>query len=286
MIYFDNAATTFPKPPCVAKAVQEALVRYGANPGRGGHDLSIETARRVYRCRELAAQLFCCQPEQVVFTKNCTESLNIVIKGVLRPGDHVIISDLEHNAVYRVVDALARQGLITYSVAETCPSDEKTIWNFEHLIRPNTRLIVCTQGSNVFGMRVPVEKIGAMARRRGVLMAVDAAQTAGLLDINLKESAIDYLCLPGHKGLYGPQGTGGLAVAVDVEGADSALVADRLSSDFGICTRAGAHCAPLMHRALGTEERGAVRFSFSSFTTEDEIEEGLAALAAVARDAG
>ena len=130
MIYFDNAATTFPKPPCVAKAVQEALVRYGANPGRGGHDLSIETARRVYRCRELAAQLFCCQPEQVVFTKNCTEALNIVIKGVLRPGDHVIISDLEHNAVYRVVDALARQGLITYSVAETCPSDEKTIWNF------------------------------------------------------------------------------------------------------------------------------------------------------------
>ena len=175
MIYFDNAATTFPKPPCVAKAVQEALVRYGANPGRGGHDLSIETARRVYRCRELAAQLFCCQPEQVVFTKNCTESLNIVIKGVLRPGDHVIISDLEHNAVYRVVDALARQGLITYSVAETCPSDEKTVWNFEHLIRPNTRLIVCTQGSNVFGVRVPVEKIGAMARRRGVLMAVDAA---------------------------------------------------------------------------------------------------------------
>lgn len=86
VIYFDNAATTFPKPPCVAKAVQEALVRYGANPGRGGHDLSIETARRVYRCRELAAQLFCCQPEQVVFTKNCTESLNIVIKGVLRPG--------------------------------------------------------------------------------------------------------------------------------------------------------------------------------------------------------
>ena len=196
MIYFDNAATTFPKPPCVAKAVQEALVRYGANPGRGGHDLSIETARRVYRCRELAAQLFCCQPEQVVFTKNCTESLNIVIKGVLRPGDHVIISDLEHNAVYRVVDALAQQGLITYSVAETCPSDEKTVWNFEHLIRPNTRLIVCTQGSNVFGVRVPVEKIGAMARRRGVLMAVDAAQTAGLLDINLKESAIDYLCLP------------------------------------------------------------------------------------------
>lgn len=216
MIYFDNAATTFPKPPCVAKAVQEALVRYGANPGRGGHDLSIETARRVYRCRELAAQLFCCQPEQVVFTKNCTESLNIVIKGVLRPGDHVIISDLEHNAVYRVVDALARQGLITYSVAETCPSDEKTVWNFEHLIRPNTRLIVCTQGSNVFGVRVPVEKIGAMVRRRGVLMAVDAAQTAGLLDIDLRESAIDYLCLPGHKGLYGPAGTGLLIVNCDL----------------------------------------------------------------------
>ena len=380
MIYFDNAATTFPKPPCVAKAVQEALVRYGANPGRGGHDLSIETARRVYRCRELAAQLFCCQPEQVVFTKNCTESLNIVIKGVLRPGDHVIISDLEHNAVYRVVDALARQGLITYSVAETCPSDEKTIWNFEHLIRPNTRLIVCTQGSNVFGVRVPVEKIGAMARRRGVLMAVDAAQTAGLLDINLRESAIDYLCLPGHKGLYGPQGTGGLVVAegvevppfkvggsgvrsfdeehprrlpesleagtlnahgiaglaagvafvervgadaiaarmralvarfedgvraldgvrvvggrggidrcgivaVVLEGVDAAEASARLYADFDICTRAGAHCAPLMHRALGTEGAGAVRFSFSHFTTEDEVDAAARALACLAREA-
>ena len=206
MIYFDNAATTFPKPPCVAKAVQEALTRYGANPGRGGHDLSIETAKRVYRCRELAAQLFCCQPEQVVFTKNCTESLNIVIKGVLRPGDHVIISDLEHNAVYRVVDALARQGLITYSVAETCPSDEKTVWNFEHLIRPNTRLIVCTQGSNVFGVRVPVEKIGAMARRRGVLMAVDAAQTAGHIEVDFERFGLAALVVPGHKGLLGPQG--------------------------------------------------------------------------------
>lgn len=212
MIYFDNAATTFPKPPRVVQAVQRAMVQYGANPGRSGHDLSIRTAEQVYRCRELAAQLFHCDPEQVIFTKNCTESLNLVLKGILRPGDHLIISDLEHNAVYRVADALARRGFITYSVAKVVPDDALTVLHFERLIRKNTRLIVCTQGSNVFGTRVPVEKIGAMAHQRRVLMAVDAAQTAGLLDIDLKRDAIDYLCMPGHKGLYGPMGTGLLLV--------------------------------------------------------------------------
>ena len=163
MIYFDNAATTFPKPGCVVQAVQQAMLYYGANPGRGGHDLSMQTGRMVHRCRERAAALFGCQPEQVVFTKNCTESLNIVIKGLAQPGDHFIISDLEHNAVYRVMEQLRRQGMIEYSVAAVEENEQKTVWNFEHLIRPNTRMIVCTQASNVFGMRVPVERIGAMA---------------------------------------------------------------------------------------------------------------------------
>lgn len=212
MIYFDNAATTFPKPACVVQGVQRALLYDGANPGRSGHDLSIQTARKIYRCRESAAALFGCQPEQVVFTKNCTESINTAIKGLVRPGDHVIISDLEHNAVYRVVDALCRQGVIDYDIAQVVDCDEQTVWNFEHLIRHNTRLIACTQGSNVFGYCVPVGKIGAMAHRRGVLMLVDAAQTAGLLDIDLRHLPIDYLCLPGHKGLYGPAGTGILIV--------------------------------------------------------------------------
>lgn len=212
MIYFDNAATTFPKPACVVQGVQHALMYDGANPGRSGHDLSLQTACKIYRCRESAAALFGCQPEQVVFTKNCTESINMAIKGLVRPGDHVIISDLEHNAVYRVVDALCRQGVIDYDIAPVVDCDEQTVWNFEHLIRHNTRLIACTQGSNVFGYCVPVEKIGAMAHRRGVLMLVDAAQTAGLLDIDLNRMPIDYLCLPGHKGLYGPAGMGMLIV--------------------------------------------------------------------------
>ena len=212
MIYFDNAATTFPKPPAVVQAVREALVRYGANPGRSGHDLSMQTAQKIYECREKLATLFCCQSEQIVFTKNCTESVNIAIKGMLRPGDHLIISDLEHNAVYRVAEALRRAGLITYDVAAVTASDEQTVLNFERLIRPNTRMIACTHASNVFGFRLPVEKIGAMAHRRGLLMVVDAAQTAGLLTIDLSRMHIDYLCMPGHKGLYGPAGTGVLII--------------------------------------------------------------------------
>lgn len=212
MIYFDNAATTFPKPPAVVQAVREALVRYGANPGRSGHDLSMQTAQKIYECREKLAKLFCCQSEQIVFTKNCTESVNIAIKGMLHPGDHLIISDLEHNAVYRVAEALRRAGLITYDVAAVTASDEQTVLNFERLIRPNTRMIACTHASNVFGFRLPVEKIGAMAHRRGLLMVVDAAQTAGLLTIDLSRMHIDYLCMPGHKGLYGPAGTGVLIV--------------------------------------------------------------------------
>lgn len=216
MIYFDNAATTFPKPPSVVQAVREALVRYGANPGRSGHDLSMQTAAKIYECREKLAVLFGCQSEQIVFTKNCTESVNIAIKGVLRPGDHLIISDLEHNAVYRVAEALKRAGLISYDVAPVYASDEQTVLNFERLIRPNTRMIACTHASNVFGFRVPVEKIGAMAHRRGVLMLVDAAQTAGLLPLNLSCLHIDYLCMPGHKGLYGPAGTGVLVINNDL----------------------------------------------------------------------
>lgn len=238
MIYFDNAATTFPKPQCVVRAVDDALLHYGANPGRGGHDLSMQTAQKVFECREKAAKLFRCSPEQVIFTKNCTESINAAIKGLVRPGDHMIISDLEHNAVYRVVESLRRQGIIEYDIAPVFDSDEQTVWYFEHLIRPNTRLIACTQGSNVFGFRVPVEKIGVMAHRRGVLMLVDAAQTAGVLDIDLSRRAIDYLCMPGHKGLYGPAGTGILIVNCDIlprplcEGGTGSLSMEAQMPDF------------------------------------------------------
>lgn len=238
MIYFDNAATTFPKPPCVVKAVNEALLRYGANPGRSGHDLSLQTAQKVFECRERVGKLFHCQPEQVIFTKNCTESINAAIKGIVRPGDHVIISDLEHNAVYRVVESLRRQGIIQYDVAPVFADDQKTLWHFEHLLRSNTRLIACTHGSNVFGFCVPIEQIGLMARRRGIFMLVDAAQTAGLLDYDLRRMPIDYLCMPGHKGLYGPAGTGILIVNTEhlpdplCEGGTGSLSMEPTMPDF------------------------------------------------------
>ena len=209
MIYFDNAATTFPKPPSVKAAVDLAMTRYGANPGRSGHDLSVETAKQVYGVRSAAAGLFGADgPEQVVFTQNCTYALNTVIHGLLGQGDHVIISDLEHNSVLRPVHALAQRGIITYSVAETSLDDEETVEAFASCIHPNTRAIVCTHGSNVFGFRLPVERLAKLAHERGLYLVVDAAQTAGCEPIDIGAMGIDFLCTAGHKGLYGPSGTG------------------------------------------------------------------------------
>lgn len=215
MIYFDNAATTYPKPFSVVSHSAISFFKYGANPGRSGHRMSMQTAKKIYGCREAASELFHCEPEQVVFTKNCTEAVNIVMKGILKQGDHLIISDLEHNAVYRTAEALQEQGIISYDIAETSNKDDETVAAFANLVTPQTKLIVCTQGSNVFGIRLPVEKIGAMAHKKGIKMAVDAAQTAGLLNIFPARDNIDYLCLPGHKGLYGPMGTGMIIFASD-----------------------------------------------------------------------
>ncbi len=209
MIYFDNAATTFPKPPQVREAVNQAFTLYGANPGRSGHDLSVQTAAQVYAVREAAAEFFGVSgPEQVVFTQNCTHGLNLVVHGLLQQGDHVVISDLEHNSVLRPVHTLAQQGIITYSVAETFPGEEETVESFRRCIHPNTRLILCTHGSNVFGWKLPIEALARLARAEGILMAVDAAQTAGVARLDLEEQGIDFLSTAGHKGLYGPSGTG------------------------------------------------------------------------------
>lgn len=232
MIYFDNAATTFPKPRRVIRAVQTAMERYGANPGRSGHTLSMQTAEKVYDCREAAARLFGAELEHVVFTLNCTHALNIAIKGALRQGDHVIISDLEHNSVLRQVHVLAQRGLATYTVAQVHQSEEETVASFEAQIQPETRLIACTHASNAFGIRVPIEKIGAMAKRRGILFLVDAAQTAGVLPIDIKDCNVDFLCTAGHKSLYGPSGTGllittrGEELETLVEGGTGSMSAD------------------------------------------------------------
>lgn len=210
MIYFDNAATTYPKPQQLLRAFTEYLYFYGANPGRSGHEMSLETARQVYKAREaVSALLGGGAPENVIFTQNCTQSLNLALKGALAFGDHVIISDLEHNSVLRPVYKLWQRKLIDYSVAEAVEGDDDaTVENFRRCLRPNTRLIACTHGSNAFGIKLPIERLAGLAHQNGALLLADCAQTAGTEEIDQQKMGIDFLAAPGHKGLYGPTGTG------------------------------------------------------------------------------
>lgn len=212
MLYFDNAATTWPKPAEVKNAVLSAMLYYGANPGRSGHKMAMETAERVFECRERAAALFgCSEPENVVFTKNCTESLNIALKSAAA-GGHCIISDLEHNSVLRPLYDMQLHGEAAFSVAEVdLHNDERTLANFEHAMRSDTKAIALTGASNVFGIKPPVLKIAKLAHEYGALFILDAAQTAGAEKYNMERDGIDILCAPGHKGLFGPMGTGILA---------------------------------------------------------------------------
>lgn len=209
MIYLDNSATTFPKPQGVRQGVQRALLEYGANPGRSGYAMCQRTTQAVYHCRELAAELFGASgPECVIFQPSCTQALNVVMKGLLKPGDHVVVTDLEHNAVMRPLAAMEKRG-ISYTVVPVTPGDsDATLEAFRKALGPKTKLAVCTAASNVFGFRVPVERITALCHQYGVKVCVDAAQAAGLMTFRMEESGIDYLCCAGHKGLYGPMGTG------------------------------------------------------------------------------
>ena len=215
-MYLDNGATTYPKPPVVIRAVNQAL-QTGANPGRSGHSLSLKSGELVYRCREDVARLFSFdKPENVILTANCTASLNIVMQGLLHSGDHVVISSLEHNAVVRPLEALKKRG-VSYSVAKAVEGDdEATIRNFRSAFRQNTRLCVCTHASNVFGVRLPTERLAALCHLNGILFCLDAAQSAGVLPISLSDSSIDFLCSAGHKGLYGPMGNGILLINSEI----------------------------------------------------------------------
>lgn len=206
MINFDNSATTFPKPYPVRKAVDEALVRYGGNPGRSGHELSIKTAEAVYAVRRSAAEFFGAQTENVVFTSNCTHALNLAIKGVMNGGGHIIISNLEHNSAARPVYALSKADC-TFDIADAVADDAAAAENFERLIRPDTKAIVCTLGSNVTGRITPYKKLGEICRRHNICFIADGAQACGVLDIKLSDG-INILCTAGHKSLYGPSGTG------------------------------------------------------------------------------
>jgi len=207
MMYFDNAATAYPKAPPVAAAVTAALREYGGNAGRGGHRLSMATAEMVYRCRERAAALFgLSDPSRVVFTAGCTASLNIALKSLARHG-RVIISDMEHNATWRPLVA-AGGSAPCFAVARVGDTAEETVANFRRLITRDTVAIACLSASNVFGNLLPIEALGRLAREYNLVFLVDAAQTAGVIPLDMEASHIDLLCVPGHKGLGGPTGTG------------------------------------------------------------------------------
>ena len=208
MIYWDNAATTWPKPTTVRFSACKAAELYGANPGRAGHRMSLETAEQVYACREAVADFFGLDdPAGVVFTANCTAALNMVIGGLVREEGRVLTSDLEHNAVMRPLAALSSR-YPRYDTVSWCADEEELVERFRRAIRPDTRLLVCTHASNVFGVTFPVGRLGELAHRYGLPFCVDAAQTAGVLPIDMERDHIDYLCVAPHKGLYAPMGTG------------------------------------------------------------------------------
>jgi cysteine desulfurase family protein len=209
MIYLDNAATTYPKPLSVQNAVSYAMKNYGANPGRAGHRMSLAAAEEIYRCRTAAADFFKAPgPECVAFTLNCTHAMNYVLKGLLKPGDHVVTSCLEHNAVMRPLKALSENGVTFTSAKVFIGDNDATVDSFRKALRANTKLIVCTHASNVWGIRLPIERITALGHEYGLPIVIDCAQTAGVLPIDMAENGFDYLCIAGHKGLYAPMGTG------------------------------------------------------------------------------
>lgn len=217
MIYLDNAATSFPKPGCTVQAMTSALTNCGANPGRSGHKLAIEAGRIMEGCREeIANMLGEADASRVAFAQNATDALNMAIHGVLRSGDHVISTLIEHNSVLRPLSELSRSGVITLTLVPPDGDGRIQVQDIEHALTPRTRLVAMTHMSNVLGIAQDVAAVGAMCRRRGVLLLVDCAQTAGHLPLTPRAWGCSLLAMPGHKGLLGPHGTGALWVASGV----------------------------------------------------------------------
>lgn len=374
MIYLDNAATTIHKPQTVIDAVTQAMRSLG-NAGRGATSGALDAARTIHGCRaKLARLLGCPRADHVCFTPNSTAALNTVINGVVRPGDRVVTTVLEHNSVLRPLNRLAAEQGVTVEHAGCDANGVLDYDELEQLVTPDTRAVVVTHASNVTGSSVDIARVAAMAHAAGALVIVDASQSAGAMHIDMQAMGLDIVCFTGHKGLMGPQGTGGLAVAEGIDVApwamggtgvhsfdalqplewptrleagtlnghgiaglsagldfieaqggveaiaaheraladrflagvreipgiklygafgqptrsaivslnvgdiDSAEISDALMQGWGIATRPGAHCAPLMHRALGTERQGVVRFSFGYFNTDEEVDTAIDAL--------
>lgn len=216
-IYLDNAATSWPKPDSVITAMNQFNNLIGSNPGRSGHHLSVEAGRIIFNTREIIAQLFnISDPLRIAFTSNITHSLNIVIQGILKPGDHVITTSIEHNSVMRPLRMLENSG-VELSVIQCDTTGIFDPESIHKLIKSNTKLIISTHASNVTGSILPIHDIGKIASMYGIPFCIDTAQTAGILDIDVEKSYIDILCFTGHKGLYGPMGTGGLYIKKDIE---------------------------------------------------------------------
>lgn len=378
MIYMDNAATTMRKPERVKAAVLAAMDSFG-NAGRGASEPSLSASRVIYETREKLARFFHAEDaSRIVFTANSTESLNIAIKGLFFPGDHVITTVLEHNSVLRPLYECREKG-VELTIIDCDEKGNISSADVEAAVKENTKGVVCTHASNLTGNMTELEEIGRIAGAKGILLVADASQTAGIYPVDVQKMGIDVLCFTGHKGLLGPQGTGGMYVRPGVEvrpllsggsgvdtynprhpsvmptaleagtlnghgiaglGAavsyleekgldavrqielermrqfyegvsripgvtvygdfaarrrcpvvslnigdyDSSEVSDELSVTYGIVTRPGAHCAPLMHQALGTVSQGAVRFSFSHYNTEEEVETAIQAIKELAND--
>ena len=223
MIYLDQAATSFPKPRSVINEQMRCMRLYCGNPGRGSHKLALASAKKIFECRTLICDMFGSDcPQNVCFTMNTTMALNIAIKGLLKDGDHVLISDMEHNAVYRPISRLAADGRITYDIFPTYTADRRRssariCSAIARLIRPNTRMVICSHVPNICSAVLPISEIGALCKKKGIIFVVDAAQSAGHLPINIEKMNIDVLCAPGHKGLLGPQGTGFVLWGKDIE---------------------------------------------------------------------
>jgi len=208
VIYLDNGATSFPKPLSVRQNVDISLKKFSANPGRSGHSLSLRAAKEIFECRKRLKELFNVNSEEeIIFTENCTMALNTVIFGLLSEGDHVLISSMEHNSVTRPLESLKDKG-VTYSTFDYSYDDNETVDNVRNLIKPETKLVICTHASNVFGFRFPIERICALCHAYGILFCIDSAQSAGVFDIDVGTNQYDFVCMSGHKSLYGPMGTG------------------------------------------------------------------------------
>ncbi|MDR1773884.1 MAG: aminotransferase class V-fold PLP-dependent enzyme [Clostridioides sp.] len=212
MIYFDNAATTFPKPESVYNEMMNCMKDYCANPGRSGHKMAIKCARKIYDTRENIAKLFNIDnPMNIVFTENATDSLNLAIKGALKSGDHVVTTSMEHNSVLRPLSKLKEIGVET-TVVYADKEGFINPANIESAIKENTKLIISTHASNVCGTLVDIKAVGEIAKKHNVLFLADVSQTAGVYNIDMKDINVDMLAMPGHKGLLGPQGTGILCI--------------------------------------------------------------------------